>query len=452
MAVSNLRIPAIRLASLLGLLVACGRLPGDVLPDSVDVSVLNPVAWPAGKLFVVSSAFRGRADLPAIRLDTLQLATTRVNDSTVSVDLPDTSGDFQLRLEYRGAERSGSVTLVGFKGRTETVALTGWPIRTAPGSPVLIAAAESNLVRLDLATGSVADLPIAHTATCAISPGPSFRDSTVVAQSRDATPCGKPRGWRFAPTVLAVDSAPYLYAADRLWAELALDTWLKTDHHHLTIYRDGQLTLLEQLEEGERAVLSPDRSRAIVLTTIAPNHVPVLLTAPGTIAFRLPLLSAEAAAFSANGDTLFAAGYSAFAPDAPLRLVSVDAAFGAVLGQVDDSLLTALWDMVLDPDAPWLYGVELTDTLVSIWQPRIDVFDRRTLRFLGRIRPPATATCAYFPCGQVGLAIDRATRTLYAFDVEGWGSGFGIPAAVFRFDLVPTTQVPEILSPSSPSR
>lgn len=454
MAVSILRTPAIRLASLSGLLVACGRLPGDVLPDSVDVSVVNPIAWPAGKLFIVSSAFRGRADLPAIRIDTVQLAVTRENDSTVSADLPDTSGDFQLRLAYRGAERSGRVTLVGFTGRTETVALTGWPIPTAPGSPVVIVAAESNLVRLDLAAGSVANLPIAHDATCAISPGPSFHDSTVVALSRDTTSCGRPRAWRFAPTVLVTDSFPYLFrgGSDLMFAQVAPLSWLVTGSHQLSIYVDGQLRLLEQLEEVERAVLSPDRSRALVLTASDPNHVPVLLTAPGTIAFRLPLLSAEAAAFSANGDTLFAAGKSVYAPDPPLRLVSVDPAFGAILVQVDDSSLTELSDMVLDPDAPWLYGVELTDTLVSIWQPRVDVFDRRTLRFLGRIRPPATATCAFVFCGQVSLAIDRATRTLYALDVEGWGSSFGTPAAVFRFDLVPASQLPQILSPASPSR
>ena len=443
MAVSSLRTPAIRLVSLSALLVACGPLPGDVLPDTVDVSVVNPVAWPTGQLFVVSSAFRGRSDLPAIRIDTLQLGVTRVNDSTVSADLPDTSGDFQLRLAYRGAERSGDVTLVGFKERTETAALTGWPIPTGPGSPILIAAAESNLVRLDLAAGTVADLPIAHTATCAISPGPSFRDSTVVAQSQDTTTCGNPRGWRFGPTVLAVDSAPYLHAADRLWAEVALDTWLETDHHQLTIYRDGQVTLLEQLEEGERAVLSPDRSLAVVLTTIAAYHVPVLLTASGTIAFRLPLLSAEAVAFTPDGDTLFAAGDNAFTPGVSLRLVAVDAATGAVLVQVD-SLSRQLWDLVLDPDAPWLYGVEVAT------QPVIDVFDRHTLRSLGRIRPPATANCALLLCGQVGLAIDRVTRAAYAFDVKGWGASFdGTPTAVFRFDLVPASQAPEILAPTT---
>jgi len=256
-----------------------------------------------------------------------------------------------------------------------------------------------------------------------------------------------PRAWRFSPTVLVTDSAPYLTGpADRMWAQLAPGTWLGTAHHQITIFKDGQVTLRDQLEEGERAVFSPDRSLAVVLTTIAAYHVPVLLTAPGTIAFRLPLLSAEAAAFTPDVDTLFAAGYNAFTPGVLSRLVAVDAATGAVLVQVD-SLSRQLWDMVLDPDAPWLYGVEVAT------QPVVAVFDRHTLQSLGRIRPPATANCALLLCGQVGLAIDRVTRSAYAFDVKGWGASFdGTPTAVFRFDLVPASQAPEILSPISSSK
>jgi hypothetical protein len=451
MAASNFHNPTAWIATFVVLLTACSPLPSDVLPDSVAVRVANPIAWPAGKLIVVSSAFRARTDLPDIRLDTLPLSTARVNDSTVSADLPDTSGDFLLHLRYRGAERTGNVRLVGLTDRTETVALTGWPIPTSPGSHVLIAAAESNLVRLDLSAGSAVDLPVAHSAACAISPGPSFRDSVIVAQSLVASAtCGKPKGWQFAPTVLAVDSVPYTNAADRMWAHLAPDTWLETAHHTLTIFNAGQVTLNEQLEEGERAILSPDRSRAVVLTTYALYQVPVLLTEPGTIAYRLPLLSAEAAAFSPDGDTLFSAGYNAFSPGALARLLAVEAATGVVLVH-NDSLDQELWDIVLDPDAPWLYGVKLGFLDSGATQPVIEAFDRHTLRFLGGMRPPVNARCTFYPCGQVGLAIDRATRTLYAVDVEGWGSSFsGTPAVVFSFELVPASQVQEILSPTTP--
>ena len=450
MSASIRRTVARRAVSACGILVACSPMPSDVLPDTVEVRVINPIAWPAGRLVVVSQAFVGRTDLPEVRLDTLRLVVTRVDDSTVSTVLPDTSGNFALRLLYRGRQRVGSVTLVGFAGHTETIALTGWPHHEAPGSPIVIAATESSLVRLDLRTGAAADLGIGHSGSCAISPGPSFRDSVIVAQAIVGTTCEVPKAWRFAPTVALVDSDPLLtIPADRLWAELAPSTWLRTAHHDLTIYKDGPVTLFERLEEGERVILSPDRSRAVVLTTNALNQVPVLLPASGTIAFRLPLLSTEAVAFTPGGDTVLAAGYTAFSIGQPERLIAVSATTGAVLMQRDDAL-PQLWDLVLDSDAPWVYGVavEPADTSGPYLQPVIWVFDRHTLQPLGRIRPPPTAVCVSGLCGQVGLAIDAVARKAYAFDIEGWGSSFfNTPTAIFSFELVPATQPAEILTP-----
>jgi hypothetical protein len=450
MSASILRTIACRAVSACGILVACSPMPSDVLPDTVAVRVVNPIAWPDGKLLIVSGGLVGRTDVPEVRLDTLRLAVARVDDSTMSADLPDTSGSFALRLLYRGRQRVGSVTLVGFAGHTETVALTGWPHPEAPGSPIVIAATESSLVRLDLRTGAAADLGIRHSGSCAISPGPSYRDSVIVAQALAGTTCESPMGWRVEPSAALVDSfALYPYPADRLWAELAPGIWLRTAHHDLTIYTGGQVTLFEQLEEGERVILSPDRSRAVVLTTNAQNQVPMLLTAAGTVAFRLPLLSTEAVAFAPSGDTIFAAGYTAFTIGQPERLMAVSAATGAVLMQRDDAL-PQLWDLVLDPDAPWVYGVgaEPADTSGPYWQPVILVFDRHTLQPLGRIRPPPTAACVSGLCGQVGLAIDAGARRAYAFDIEGWGSSFfNTPTTIFSFELVPATQPAEILTP-----
>lgn len=437
-----------------GMLGACSPMPSDVLPDNVEVRVLNPVAWPAGRLLIESSAFLGRTDIPEVRLDALPLLVARVDDSTMSADLPDTSGDFALRLLYRGRQRAGIVTLVGFAGRTETVALTGWAHPETPGAPIVIAAAESSLVRLDLRAGSVNDLAIPHSATCAISPGPSYRDSLVLAQVRLGTTCDSPRAWRVEPSTALVDSfALFPYPADNLWAELAPGTLLRTAHHYLTIYKDGLATLLEQLEGGERVILSPDGLRAVVLTTNAPYQVPVLLPASGTIAFRLPLLSTEAVAFTPDGDTIFAAGFTAFSIGQPLRLLAVSATNGTVFLQRDVPL-SPLWDLVLDSDAPWVYGVSLEDVSTSgpYMQPVIQVFDRHTLQPLGRIRPPATAVCIAGLCGQVGLAIDAVARKAYAFDILGWGGSFdsNTPTAIFGFDLVPASQTPAILSLEAP--
>lgn len=448
MAVSISRAAVFRVVPLSGLVLACGTMPSDVLPDNVVVRVVNPIAWPSGTLLIETGALSGRTDLPEVRLDTLPLPVARVNDSTVSAGLPDTSGVFPLHFRFRSRERVGNVTLVGFAGRTATAPLTGWAIPETPGSPVVTVAADSNLVRLDVRTGAVVPLAIPHSAGCAISPGPSFRDSTIVAQALAGTTCGLPKLWTLEPAVAAVDSAPYPGPADRVWVELAPSTWLNTSHHYLTIHKDGLVTLREQLEEGERVIFSPDHSRAVALTTNAPYQAPVLLPASGTIAYRLPLLAAEAAAFTPGGDTLFAAGFRAFSQTELPRLIAVHATTGVVL--MDTSYAAGeLWGIVLDPDAPLLYGVELSPVAGSFFlQPDILVFDRRTLELVGRMHPPAAATCTSQFCGQTGLALDPNARKLYAFEIVGWQSVFpDAPSGIYTFDLVPATQSPEVLSP-----
>jgi hypothetical protein len=434
-----------RFAPLSPLLLSCSPMPSDALPDSAEVRVANPIAWPGGQLTLVSGAFSGRSDLPEVRLDALMLAVTRVNDSTVTADLPDSSGDFPLHLHYRNGDRTGSVTLVGFTGRTETAPLSGWAVPETPGSPVVIAAADSNLVRLDVRTGSVLPLAIPHSGNCAISPGPSYRDSAVVAQAMAGTTCALPKLWTLAPSIAAVDSVALSIPADRVWVELAPSTWLNTSHHDLTIQQDGQVILREQLEEADRVVFSPDHSRALVTTTNAPYQVPVLLSAGGTIAYRLPLVSAQGAAFTPDGDTLFVAGYRAFSPE-QIRLVAVRAATGGVLADTSYSGAELL-AIVLDPDAPLLYGVELSQGTPFL-QPGLLVFDRRTLGLVGRIRPPTDTTCTSPFCGQIGVAVDPNARRLYAFEIAGWTSASpDWPTSVFSFDLVPATQTPEVLSP-----
>lgn len=444
MAVSSCRYAVLRMAPVSGLLLACGTMPADVLPANVDVRVLNPIAWPAGKLLIETRALSGRTDLPELRLDTLSLVVAHVNDSTVSADLPDTSGTFALRFRYRNATRSGTVTLVGFAGRTEAAPLAGWAAPETPGSPIVLAAADSNLVRLDVRTGTVVPLAIPHSGSCAISPGPSYRDSAVVAQTVAGTTCAFPKAWSLAPSIAAVDSVRVAAPADRLWAELAPSTWLNNSHHYLTIQKDGGVILQEQLEEGDRLVFSPDRSRALVTTTNARYQVPVLLTGGGTIAFRLPLVAAQGAAFTPEGDTLFVAGYRSFTPP-QLRLIAVHGTTGSVLADTSSSgaLLLAI---VLDPDAPTLYGVEGQGSGPYL-QPDILVFDRRTLGLVGRMHPPVAVTCTSQFCGQLGLALDPVTRELYAFEIIGWDSVLPDgPTSVFRFDLVPAAQSPEILS------
>jgi hypothetical protein len=222
--------------------------------------------------------------------------------------------------------------------------------------------------------------------------------------------------------------------------------WLRAAHHFTYVYASGAAILTERMESGERVRFSPDRSLAVVLATLAQNAVPVLESATGTIKFRLPLARAEAIAFSPDGDTIFAAGRASFNDGEPERLLAASAASGQIA--IDTPLtVPMLWDLVLDSGGPWLYGIALTDDGAQ-WQPIIHVFDRHTLGHIASLRPPTAVVCRALFCGQVGLAIGASDRKLYVLEIAGWGTSFAtIPSGIYAFDLVPTTQAGQILSP-----
>jgi hypothetical protein len=434
---------AIILALVLGA-TACTDPATGILPDSVAVRVANPVAWPGGDLVVVSRALASQPALPVVLLDTLHLTVTRRNDSTVAARLPDTSGVFALHVQLQGGQRVGSVRLVGFVGRTDAPPLTGWPLPSAPSSPVVVAAAESTLVQIDMRTGDTTGFGIHHNGACAVSPGPSYRPSTVVAQAF-AGGCQRAFAWSLASPGAPVDSGPNTSVADRIWAELSAGMWLAAAHHGIRVYRPADSTLTEQIESGERVIFSPDRSLAVVLSTSAPNGLPVIASATGSVTYRVPLVKSEGIVFSPDGDTIFAAGRANVTPGEPERLLAVAAGSGQV--EIDTPITSPeLWDLALDPDGPWLYGVALTAG--QGWQPIIHVFDRATLSQVASIRPPAAMTCRVIFCGQVGLAIAASTRRLYVLEIANWGMDFGpTPSGIYTFELVPATQTPLTLSP-----
>ncbi len=227
---------------------ACREVPTAGLPENVEVRLLNPAAWPGSDLIIVSSALTGATALPEVMLDTFRLAVARVGDSTVTARLPDSSGTFAIHVRLQGGDRYGSVRIVGFVRHTDAIPLTGWPLSAWPGSPIMMVATESSLVKLDLRSGmATSHWNIPHWGGCSVSPGPSFRQGGVVAQGRSRTApnsCERALTWLGA---VPVDSAPFV-AGNRLWAELSPDTWLFAAHHDMWIYRSGQLVASETME------------------------------------------------------------------------------------------------------------------------------------------------------------------------------------------------------------
>lgn len=415
-------------------------------PDLGEVRLMNPVAWPGSDIVIIAAAFARTAQLPEVVLGSARLDVARRDDSTVTARLPDTSGVFTLTLRLGGDARVGSMRIVGYLGHRDAPALSGWALPLAPGSPIVIAGIESTLARLDMRTGAALNLGIGHSGRCSASPGPSYRANTVVAHEgavHGPPRCSRPLSWELSPTPVVRDSAPATWG-DRLWAELAPAIWLVAAPHRIDIYRPGQPTFSETVEEAERLVRSPDGALAVVLSNGTAGQVPVLDATAGTIAFRLPLKMTQAVAFSPEGDTIFAAGVRLTVAGEPTRLIAAAAASGEAW--TDRALdIAELWDLVVDPDGPWLYGLATTIDHSS-WLPVIHVFDRRTLGPIARMLPPPDAACRALFCGQVTLAMDPSTRRLYALEVQGWRNFASIwLSRVYSFEAVPAQQQPVVL-------
>jgi hypothetical protein len=436
------------LALLLGA-AACIEPPVTAPPAEVVIHLVDPVAWEGGDLVLTSNAFPDPIPLPAVLLDTLPLTVRRLDDSTIAARLPDTTGSFTVHVRVRNEHRFGPVRIVGFSGVTSARGTAGWPLPVEPGHPVVITLAESTLVLLDTRTGAETDLPVPHSAACAISPGRSFRPGAVVAQGAVAYTCQRPLAWTLGASVTPVDSAPSLVSGANLWAELAPGTWLEAAHHYVYLHVAGARVLEERIESTERAVLSPDGSAVIPLAASTETRIPVLDVASATVRFRLPLQSSDGAAFTPDGDTLFVAGIADYTTNVTTHLVAASAATGAVVA--DSAFHTGgLSDLILDPDGPWLYvlAYDAVDGDHLYWGPVVHVFDRRTLHELAVLRPPPTVGCGSL-CFLLTLSIDPQQRKLYVLRGATWRG----PAprtstdAIYTFDLPPGTQTPQQLGP-----
>jgi hypothetical protein len=253
--------------------------------------------------------------------------------------------------------------------------------------------------------------------------------------------CAAARSWTLSPSAAVVDSAPFF--GNYMSAELSPGTWLLSGHHNMWTYRNGAQVMTEWVEENERLVFSPDRSRAVVLSLNTAGGLAVLDAAQGTVAFRLPITHSYAVAYSPEGDTLFAAFESA--PDT-LHLVRLAAGSGSVIDEAATPVGMEPVDLVLDPEAPWFYVVGFGVT------PAVYVIDRNTLSVVATVRAPEGSCGIDVDCGYGRrIAIDPAARRLYVLTTTGWLgeiSQFSYGRSrIFDFTLPPVSQEPVLLQP-----
>ncbi len=432
------------LLTLLSLLAACADQP--TVPPDITVQVMEPVVWAGSDWVLRSPGFATLGATPSITLDDSVVTATRVDDSTITVHVPDVGGTYWLEIRTGTQILSGSVEVAGYLGTRTTIPLGGWPLPLDPGSPVMVAGAGGAVAVVNVAAGTANRLPIPHDGSLVLSVGASFRPNAVVATAYDdsAHSSYRPRVWTLTASPMVLDSG--LPGGGHQVAEMAAGTWLKAGHHHYWTVRGGVASAWVQLEESERTVFSPDRSIAVLTTDGGFVNAPVLETATGTVRYVLPLAPVGAAAFTPNGDSLLVHARDAARPSGESnRLLVLASSTGQVLADVlAPGYLSSL---VLDPRGRWIYA--------SLFgRPTVFVLDRQTLARVATVTAPGLcAAPPYTGCdfGRTGTGIDTLQRRLHILGALNWEFGapnwWDVPSPIADFSLPPITQIPLTLQP-----
>jgi hypothetical protein len=427
---------------LIGLaLAACNDAtePAQPLPT---YSVVPQSQWSGGRIFIRSSSFMGQATLPTIVSPPAEtIAVARVDDSTLSATVPlGPSGSLTLyALRGKDTLQVGGVRRYGLhEVRTLPQPLFGeLTVQTVAGDPVVFGAVLPNqfLAFVDLATdqGTVVDsLTSPGLANYGMSPT-EVPGVFIVANPRHANQVER---WQLLPTVQPLDTAPYQQGVNRHLARLAPHVWLQTGHHDTFSLLDtipggiSSAAFDAQLESVWDVYLSPRGDRSTVsVNDVLPQYpgrlpgVPVYRTASGDTAFTIPLSRLDAAAFSATGDRIFAAGFNL---DRPFKVVAVDATSGTLLAEatLPDSL--AGYALVHDPVRDQVLVTVASDSAMAVY-----VYDASTLALAGMLPAPDPCPSPVLGnCIEGVMAVDATRRqVLYV-------ASTGI-AKSYVYDLLP---------------
>ena len=432
----NPRATMVFLAAIAGL-GSCSD-PASVLPGDVEIRLMTPVAWPGSEVVLRSSAFADYAELPDVLLGDDTLTVVRQDDSTVSATLPATSGDYEITVRLAGGQRTGTLRVAGLRDETPIIALSGWALPTAPGSPVLLAYGESTLIQVDVRTAAVVDLGIPVKPTCLLSVGPTYRPGAAVASKRADCFGSRNMSWQVNPVGL-LDSSATL-SASYLRAELSAGLWLVAGAHRFEFAPAPASQPLGgyAMEELERLIFSPDKQQVLPISWGRnTGDYPVYNAATGEESFDIGVDWVASAQFSGDGDTIFMVARTP-GPDGG-RVFAASAANGSLHRFSARSDLMG-YDLLIHPTRPLIF-------VITHDGPTIAVFDRATLAQLAVLTVPVDPGKAG---NQLTLAIDEATDRLYVLSIRNFaisGSFFdpGSVSRVWEFDLAPSATASVVL-------
>ncbi len=408
---------------------------------TTDLVIDAPTAaWAGGTTPMHSARCVGADTLPVVMVAAETLAVARGGPDTVLITLPDTTGPLTLTVRlHDGGTALWGITLYGrvevFQSPVANFGAIpvafGWP---GPGEPTALALRDGRLVLVDYHAKSARELtPDTDLwAGCAVvpEPQPSAWDRRLITV---------PPGCRLITTVPISPLAP---APDTLPRVPGLTQIHLSPGNWLVSYKSRGLYLVTRSPDGSFAetllipgtqVLGPyaisPRGDRVIATETRYGLIAVDPRVPALAFYLTDISEMGGAAFSPEGDTIFAAGLWR---SGGAKLLAVDATSGAILRET----AIGYWDtqvVAVDPTRPWLYLVG-EDSVGGAWAVSLLVYDRASFAVVARLRIPASKLPSYthFPYAALyNAVVDPFRREIYV-TLNQW-----IEPTVARFSLIP---------------
>ncbi len=440
----NRRLPRSLCCSALLAVAGCAEVPQAPPEVPTDIRVLEGFVFPGGRVRIRSAAFAS-AQPESVFANSLPLDSWAVADSTLTVQMPEERGAYQLDARWlRQYVPLGTVVVAGGYHATRLGPPTRYGLDVipwgAPNTNEVLVNGDSLLQLVDVESGAVrATFPDSlHWAPCMWVPGPTTNPGVFVLAGRvpGTTQCGPNRSWRLWPTTLLVDSTPGGDYSYRSAAQLGPRLWLLLQHHFISLESPDSLWQETSWGSAHALRVSPRGDLVAVLGggSVGDQYgMPVFDAATGGVAFRVDsiLLHGGGGNFSDGGDTLWAAGTDAAGW---WRLFSLDAASGRVLER-SDSIPWDTDDVAIDPRDPYLYatGWYSPAANAACRLPQVRVFGRTALDLVTTLFAGADAPC---------FTWEQPLRAL----IDPWGRSLFVVGgawtdvrrlAIYAFDLLP---------------
>ncbi|HEY4100298.1 MAG TPA: hypothetical protein VGM20_05405 [Gemmatimonadales bacterium] len=448
------RYPVIAIA----FVAACSSNSPDqtTTPPAATFTVGPHDIWAGSTVTIRSSAFHGAIDTTGVaQFNGTSLVLHRVDDTTVSVDLPPSTmaGSYPLSLQFAAVVKTlDPITVYGYADSTSYPIQNDWDTYAWPrGTPhaMVMGTNDGDVIHLvDLDTHAVTLISglSSHGANTGLdSPGFTYADDNALVV-QPATPSSPPSYALihavsppvFIPQLglnVGLDGPPHqlLKLGPTTWfAAGKSGSVVVTNVDSTDPFSAGTITPLPTGGDAWGVYMSPRHDRA----TYAPDHivagagVPVLAMPSGNVAFAVPMpIGASSADFSADGSLLAMTGGSQAREGFFGRLMVVSANDGTM--QHDTTFSTNTYLASFDPVRPLLYVWTLvTDLGSSVLKSEVVVLDRGTFRVVGRMETPqnSAATCNTNFSG--ALSVSSSGNALYAFR-----GCYTTPSVALRFTL-----------------